>query len=585
MKQRKGRFSRHQKSVSQDPRIVFLRNFFLVCGLLLVAKLFWFQGIQGAIYAALASDQHEIYKTLFPERGTIYLKDKNSLSHEEQLYPVATNKEYKTLYAQPKFITNPQATAQALAPILNISEEDLLVKLDKPNDPYEVLKRKLTDEEYAQLSGQVLEGIKFQNEEYRFYPEGDIGAHVLGFVGNVQEQRVGQYGIEGYFEEELRGAQGEVKSEKDLAGRWIASTAKSFSPAVDGADIVLTLDKNIQFQVCRILKEEAERYEAESGAVIVMHPFTGEIMAMCSYPSFNPNEYNLVESVDVYNNTGVFEAYEPGSIFKPITMAAALDTGVVSPSTTFVDNGEVKIDVYTIRNADKAAHGKVDMVEVLNQSLNTGMIFVVERLGITNFKRYVENFGFGEKTGIQLNVEGVGNINSLSKKGDIYAFTASFGQGITATPLQMVQAFAAIANGGFMVRPYIVDEIREEGEVVVTEPKVLAKILDQKTSTLLGGMLVSVVRNGQANRAQVPGYTIAGKTGTAQIPDFERGGYSNRTNHSFVGYGPVDNPAFVMIVKLENPKNGVFSSSTAAPTFGRIATFLLDYLQIPPDDL
>ncbi len=574
-----------QKKTSKDIRIQFLKAGFLACALLIVSRLFFLQVVQGEFYAALASDQHEIFRTLFPERGTIYLKDVSSLSHEEQLYPIALNKEFHTVYAQPRYMTNVQDTAQKLSPILQITEEDLLKRLDKPDDPYEVLKRKISQVEYDQVKALGIEGVKFQSETHRYYPEGRAAAHITGFV-SAADQRVGQYGVEGYFESILRGEPGQLRSEKDLSGQWIASTSKSYQPAVDGADVVLTLDKNLQYQVCRIFVEEAEKYEAESGAVIVMDPFTGEIMAMCSYPTFDPNEYNMVESVRVYNNTAVFEAYEPGSIFKPVTMAAALDMGVISPDSTYVDTGEVKVDRFTIRNSDKEAHGLVDMVEVLNSSLNLGMIYVVDKLGAHNFKRYVENFGFGKKTGIQLNSEGAGNVDSLSKKGDIYSFTASFGQGITATPLQMVQAFAAIANGGFLVKPYIVDEVRyADGTIEKNETRVIHRVIDSRTSTLLGGMLVSVVRNGQANRASVPGYSIAGKTGTAQIPDFERGGYSNRTNHSFVGYGPIDNPAFVMIVKLENPKRGNFSSSTAAPTFSRIASFILKYLQVPPDDL
>ncbi len=577
---------RPTKKAPKDIRIQILRAGFLCFAGLIVARLFFLQVMQGEFYAALASDQHEIFRTLFPERGAIYLKDVSSLSHEEQLYPIAINKEFQTVYAQPRYMNNREDAAKQLSPILGVPEEELLMKLNKPDDPYEVLKRKISQTEYDQILALGIEGVKFQPEIYRFYPEQEAAAHVTGFVSLGQDQRVGQYGVEGYFEEVLRGEQGQLRSEKDLSGRWIAPTGKSYQPAVDGADVVLTLDKNLQYQVCRILSEEAEKYEAESGAVIVMEPFTGEIMAMCSYPTLDPHQYNMVESVRAYNNTGVFDAYEPGSIFKPITMAAALDMGVVTPDTTYVDTGEVKVDRFTIRNADKEAHGLVDMVEVLNSSLNLGMIYVVDKLGAQNFKRYVENFGFGKKTGVQLNTEVGGNIDSLSKSGDIYSFTASFGQGITATPLQMVQAFAAIANGGFLVKPYIVDEIRyADGVVEKNETRVVHKVIDARTSTLLGGMLVSVVRNGQASAAGVPGYSIAGKTGTAQIPDFERGGYSNRTNHSFIGYGPVDNPAFVMIVKFENPKRGNFSSSTAAPTFSRIASFILKYLKVPPDSL
>lgn len=565
-------------------RMVIIRNFFVVFAVVIIGKLFMLQVMQGSFYIALASGQHEIYKTLFPQRGEIFVEERSSVQEESLLYPLATNKDFKTVYAQPKFISNPLVVAEALAPILQTTPEELMVKLDKPDDPYEVLARKLTDEQYYAIDALKIEGIKFQNENLRYYPEGQYSGHVTGFVGISNDQRVGQYGIEGNFEEILKGVQGSVQSEKDMYGRWIASTAKDYQPAQDGADIVLTLDKNIQYNACRILAEQAEQYEADSATVIIMDPFTGAIMAMCSYPVFDPNEYNKVADIKTYNNTGIFEAYEPGSIFKPITMAAALDMKAVTPQTEFVDNGEVKIDRFTIRNADKKAHGKVSMIDVLDKSLNTGMIFVVQKLGNDAFRRYVENFGFGKRTGVELPSEAGGNISSLSKKGDIYAYTGSFGQGITATPLQMVQAFAVLANGGFLVKPHIVKEIQYEDESVITDAKVLSKVIEPRTSLLIGGMLASVVQQGQAKAADVPGYTVAGKTGTAQIPDFERGGYSTKTNHSFVGYAPLDNPAFVMIVKFENPKVGSFSASTAAPTFSRIAKYVLQYLQVPPDE-
>lgn len=580
---RKSRFEK--KPRPKDGRVEILRGIFILFGAAIIIKLFMLQIIQGGFYAALASDQHEIYKTLFPLRGEIFVRDHNSLSEEPELYPMATNKEYKTIYAQPRFISNPKMIAEILSPILEISIEDLMIRLDKPNDPYEVLKRKIEDDVYQQILALDLEGIKFQTEMYRFYPEGNIGSSVLGFVGQSQEHRVGQYGVEGYFEDILSGEPGALQSEKDVAGRWISSTSKYYTPAINGSDIVLTLDKTIQYTACSILNEQAELYQAESAALVIMDPFTGAIMAMCSFPDFDPNDYGQVESVEAYNNTSVFEAYEPGSIFKPITMAAALDMRIVTPETTYIDTGEVKVDKYTIHNSDFLAHGKVNMIDVLDLSLNTGMIFVVDRLGAPNLKRYVENFGFGKHTDIQLDTEVGGNISLLSKQGDVYSFTASYGQGLTVTPLQMVQAFSVIANGGYLVKPYIVDEIITNEKHVKTEPKVLRKVLDQKTTTLLSGMLVSVVKNGHARLADVDGYNIAGKTGTAQIADFENGGYSNRTNHSFVGFGPLDNPVYTMIVKFENPKVGGFGASTAAPTFGRISDFILKYMKVPPDDL
>jgi len=317
-----------------------------------------------------------------------------------------------------------------------------------------------------------------------------------------------------------------------------------------------------------------------------MDPKTGAIIAMCSYPDFDPNEYNKAEDPGVFNNQAIFNAYEPGSIFKPVTMAAGLDLGIITPDTTYIDEGFVKIDNFTIRNYDKLAHGKNTMSEVLQHSLNTGTIFVVRKMDKKDFKRYVENFGFGKKIGIQLDTEAVGNIDSLKKKGEVFVATASFGQGITATPLQMVQAFSAIADGGKIVSPYIVDKIKKfDGTEIIPERMAPKQIISSKTATLLTGMLVNVVEKGEGTKAKVPGYYIAGKTGTAQIPDFEHGGYSNKTNHSFIGFAPIEDPVFVMIIKFENPKKGSFAATSTAPLFSRVAKYLLDYYHAVPDKL
>ncbi len=357
--------------------------------------------------------------------------------------------------------------------------------------------------------------------------------------------------------------------------------------AKDGDDIVLTIDKTVQYEVCAKLNEHVKVVEADSAAAIVMNPKTGEIIAMCSYPDFDPNEYNKVNSIGDYNNRAIFEAFEPGSIFKPITMAAAIDLGKITPETTYIDEGFVKIDEFTIRNSDKKAHGKKTMTQVLESSLNTGTIFAVRQIEQKDFRKYVEKFGFGQKTGIELDTEGGGNISSLEKKSEIYFATGSFGQGLTATPLQMVQAFSAIANGGKMAKPYIVEEIRkQEGIVIKTERPMPVQVISSRTATLLTGMLVSVVKNGQGKKAAVSGYYMAGKSGTAQIADPSSGGYyANKTNHSFIGFAPVKDPAFVMIIKFENPKKGSFAESTTMPLFSRLAKFLLDYYHVMPDDL
>jgi cell division protein FtsI/penicillin-binding protein 2 len=579
-----------------EPRLKIVTWAFLIFAVLIGLRLFDFQIIKFDFYYALASDQHEIYRKLFPERGSIFLKDKagSILTKQESLYPIAINKDYNLVYAQPKFIEDePEYIADKLAPILEPDEEKqegfkngLIVQLSKSDDPYEPLRHRVEDSQLEMIENLNITGIKSIKETFRYYPEKNIGSNVLGFVSfrGDDEVKKGQYGIEGYFNEELSGQQGEVKSESDISGRFISISDKDFVRAKDGADIVLTLDKTVQYEVCAQLNQHAEIIEAEGAAAVVMDPQTGEIIAMCSYPDFDPNQYNQVENQRDYNNRAVFEAYEVGSIFKPITMAAGLDLGVLTPETTYIDDGFVKIDEFTIRNSDKEAHGKNTMTQVLEKSLNTGTIFAVREIGQRNFRKYVEKFGFGERTGLQLDTEVAGNISSLKKKGEIFAATGSFGQGITATPLQMVQAISAIANGGKLVKPYIVEEVRQfDGTVIKTNRPRPKQVISSKTSTLLTGMMVSVVKNGQGQNASVPGYYIAGKTGTAQIA--AGGVYSNRTNHSFIGFGPIKDPKFAMIIRFENPKKGSYSSVTTAPLFSRLAKFILDYYHVVPDAL
>ena len=367
---------------------------------------------------------------------------------------------------------------------------------------------------------------------------------------------------------------------------------RRYTKLVDGHDLVLSINRSIQFFACQKLKESAEQYGADGGTVVVMEPNSGAILAMCSIPDYDPNFYNKIEDVSNYNNPAIFEAYEPGSIFKAFTMAAGIDREKVKPSTTYEDKGWIQIEGWPkpIKNSDyetHGGHGVVDMVTVLAESLNTGSIFVMEKTGAEVFADYVKKFGFGEKIGIELETEGITNIKNLNRKRirPVEAATASFGQGITATPLQIIAAFGAIANGGILMKPYLVDRIvAPDGSEEKTAPHQLQRVIQEKTAFLVSGMMVNVIDSGHARLAGVDGYYVAGKTGTAQVADMEKGGYSEtRTNHTFVGFAPVEDPAFVMLTKLDNPKNVKYAASSAAPLFGEIAEFILNYYQIPKE--
>ena len=563
-------------------RLTILSIVIFFIGALIAIKLFYLQVLKHEKYADLAERQHLVARELMPERGEVFIHDYQL--GENELYPAAGNKKFYLAYAMPSQVKNPRSSAKMLSPILEMDEEVLYQRLAKADDIYEPLKHKLEETKKQEIESLELPGIKFEEEVFRSYPEGEILAPITGFVGYQGNALVGQYGIEGYFEKILAGKKGFFVFERDAAGRLIPLAKRVKDEQENGADIVLTLDRSIQFTACNALEKTVLKHGADDGSVVIMDPATGAILAMCSYPSFDPNNYQAAADYKVYNNSAIFDPYEPGSMIKAITMAAALDVGALTPQTAYEDTGSVEIAGYTIKNSDGQAHGIKSMTEVLEESLNTGAIFAARAIGPELFRNYFERFGFGQKTGIQLDSEKAGDITNLKYEKEIFMATASFGQGFTATPLQIISAFSAIANGGKLMKPYIVDEIKHpDGSVEKQAPQFLRQIILAKTASTLSAMLGSVVKYGHAKRAQVPGYFIAGKTGTAQVANEETGKYyEDRSIHSFVGFAPIDKPRFVMLTKLTNPKGINFAESSAVPLFGEIAQFLLNYLRIPP---
>lgn len=545
-------------------------------------RLFTLQVVQHGFYAALAQDQHELSQQLQPTRGEILVHDPQAATGT---YPLAANKTLHLLYAIPKQITNPAEAAKTLAPVVDVDEETLFNRLNKPNDLYEPVKHELSDAKQAEIVALKIPGLYFADESTRYYPEKNIGANVLGFIGYDDDKKVGRYGVEGSLETELAGRQGFLKAEKDASGQLIATAAQFWQPAIDGSDIVLTIDRTIQFEACQALNAAVKKHGADSGSLVILDPSTGSVMAMCGAPDYDPNVYNQVSDVKTFLNAATQAPYEPGSVFKPLTMAAALNEAKVTPDTTYKDTGEVKVGSFTIRNSDLKSNGIQTMYEVLEKSLNTGAIFAMQQIGPTTFERYVQAYGLGQPTGIEI-AEASGNISSLSKGKDIYAMTGSFGQGLTVTPLQLAVAYAALANGGKLMQPYVIDKIiKPDGTSTTTQPKMVRQVITAKTSATIGAMLVRVVQNGHGQRAGVPGYFVAGKTGTAQIADPATGQYeTNHTIGTFAGFAPVENPRFVMVVQLVRPRDVQFAESSAAPLFGDIAHALLLYLGVPPID-
>ena len=571
-----------KESHNTGRRFLFLLFILIIAGFIFVLRLAKFQILDKEVYQVLASDQYDLEAKLLPNRGRILIKD----PMDGKLYPLAANRDAWQVYAEPKNMKDPVIVAHELSAVLGIPDVDMIAKLaDKPNDPYEPISRDVETEVVEELKSKNLEGIGYARSIARLYPEKNMGGQVIGVVTeNDQGALQGRYGVEYTFDELLAGHPGSLAAETDAAGRRIIFGQSKLMEATDGADIILTLDRSIQFQACERIKQGVLNYQADNGTMIIMDSDTGAILAMCSYPDFDPSNLKEVEDVGVFNNPATFIAYEPGSVFKAITMAGGLNEDKVNPNTTYEDKGFLEIDDFTIKNSDGKVHGIKTMTEVLDESLNTGSVFVMRQLGKKVFQDYVKAFGFGESTGIELRPESTGDISSLDNKGEIFAATASYGQGITVTPVQLIAAFGALANYGKLMRPYIVSEIvHADGTREVTEPKMVREVITQRSAQLITRMLTSVVEGSHGHLAQVPGYWVAGKTGTAQVAKQGSRGYeANKFITTFIGYAPADEPEFVMLVKLENPKTTMWAASSAAPIFGDMAKYLLNYLNIKP---
>ncbi|MBU1348597.1 penicillin-binding protein 2 [Patescibacteria group bacterium] len=566
-----------------DVRFRFLLVILSALFLLIVVRLAKLQVSDHALYEALASNQHDLEAQLLPTRGRILVRDRA----DGNLYPFATNREAWMVYAVPRNMEDPISVAHELSAVLTIPDVDIVTKLTRDvEDPYEVIAKDVKKESIELLREKGLEGVGYVRTAARLYPERGVSGQLIGFVGPDESGAlVGKYGIEGGFDELLAGTVGSLIAEKDASGRRLIIGDSRIQEAVDGSDVVLTIDRTIQYEACTRIKAAVERHSADMGTILVMEPATGAILAMCSYPDFDSAEYNKVKDLSVLNNPAVFVAYEPGSVFKPVTYAAGIHAEKIGPKTTYEDTGAEEIDDFTIRNSDGKAYGVQTMTQALDESLNTGTIFVQRQLGKDLFRSYVEAFGFGKSTGIELSPEGKGNISSLEKRGQIFAATGSYGQGLTVTPIQLITAYGALANGGKLMRPYVVEEIRHpDGAIERTKPQEVGTPIDPRTSRLISGMMVSVVENGHGSRAGVPGYWVAGKTGTAQVAKKGRLGYEkDETIGSFAGYAPASDPKFVMLVKIDHPKDVTWAESSAAPLFGEMASFLLKYMHVPPE--
>jgi cell division protein FtsI/penicillin-binding protein 2 len=550
-------------------RLRALFALFAVASLVLSARLAYWQTVGRGELLGRATDQVRSDLVVDAHRGV--LRDRSGAI-------LATTVELRSLYAIPRLVADHGAAAAALAPILGERAEQIRAALDSGAE-WLYLRRRLPEETANRIAALRIAGLGFENEPKRLYPNGVVGASVLGFVNDAG---LGQYGVEGGHDEVLRGVPGRLVVERDPADRELALGLRIAVPPKDGQDLVLTIDLAVQTAVERELAAAIEREKAPGGAVVVLDPRDGAVIALASWPTYDPSRVASA-SVESLRDRAISWTYEPGSTMKPITIAAALDKGVVTPTTSYDDRGCAVIGGRTLCNAGRKVHGPTNVAQILERSANAGAVFVASKLGSPDLYSYLRSFGFGDPTGVDLAAETTGRVRPLAEWYPVDLGTISFGQGISVTPLQLAAAYAAIANGGTLYRPYVVASRRDADGEHRTAPAPLRRVISAETSATLRTMLTSAVDLGIAKAAALPRYSVAGKTGTAQIPSDDGRYVDDAYISSFAGFVPAEDPRMVIVVVLERPQSKLLGTVPAMNAFKAIATDALRYARVQPD--
>ena len=595
---------RKKKEKDDNFKLNLLLWGFLFVSVIFVIRLFFIQIIDHEEYKALAQEQYWNLQDIPARRGNILSRDG---------FMLATTQTYYLLFIEPQKVENKDKLIRNLSESLSliksadesIREEEKSVQKLQLKATYEekiegivnsglywvILEHNLTPLQKEEIEKLGLVGVGFEEEPVRFYPEGSLAAHVLGFVAsNEKGEKQGYYGIEGKLDADLRGKPGRVVEEKDAMGVPILVGGYTKVPPVNGRDIVLTIDRSVQYLVEKHIKEGVEKYDAVSGSVIVMNPMNGQIIAMANYPTYDPAKFMDEEKESTQSphrktleriNIAISETYEPGSIMKPLTISSAVDLKKVKPETTFEDKGPVGYSGYVIDNWDYKHYGTQTIIQLLQKSNNIGAAWVGHLVGSKNLSEYLLNFGLGVKGGIDLEGEDTGTVRDYTTWTDIDLANIAFGQGISVTPLQMLGAFNVIANGGELYQPQIILEIREDGKTLTIPPRKVRRVISSETAETMVDMLTEAVSGGESKYFNLKNYNISGKTGTAQIP--VDGKYDpTKTNATFLGFLP-GTKTFSMIVRLDRPSTSPYAAETAVPLWMTITDDLVKYYGIPPD--
>ena len=560
-------------------RIIFA--FLFLFAAVLVGRLYMVQIIYGDSLSEQADRQYVRTGSALYDRGSIFFEDKDG-----RLVSAATLATGYTVALNPRLLENPLKTYEALAPLIDLDTETFFIRAGKKDDPYEEIARRIPEDQAREIEALGLSGVNIYKERWRLYPGKTTAAQTIGFVGYQGDELAGRYGLERYYEDILtRNASGVYVNFFAEIFANIGSaifTGEGSSPG----DIETTLEPSVELFLEQTLAEVAARWNARETGGIIIDPRSGAIYALGVHPAFDPNRLGEVESPDVFGNPLVESVFEMGSIIKPLTVAAGLDAGVITAKTTYLDEGHIALNGAIISNFDGKGRGRVSMQEVLNQSLNTGVSFVAQKLGKEKMREYFTAFGLGEETGIDLPNEARGLIQNLESPRDLEYATASFGQGIAMTPIATVRALTALANRGVLATPHIAQRIRYESGLSKTisfpdGPRVLAPESAEEITRMLVEVVDTALLDGTAKN---PHYSIAAKTGTAQIAkENGRGYYEDRYLHSFFGYFPAYEPRFLVFLYVREPKEVRYASQTLTRPFLDIAQFLINYYEIPPD--
>lgn len=571
---------------SFSARLVVAGLLFFVCIDAVSGKFFAVQIHNYEYWKQKAFAQQSQISNVEPERGDIFVRDKDG-----GLHAVAVNKRFFDIGVDPrKTKADPSQDAHDLASLLSLAYPDVFGKMKRSADPYEPLAKHVDESLARAVQERDIDGVVMQEQDARYYPLGNFASQVVGFVGYDQSGSLaGRYGIELGMDDTLRGSGPSADDLQKLMDQGSFLAAKNLY-VQNGANVVLTIDPNIQSEVEKDLADEVKQWKAKSGNAIVMDPRTGAIRAMANYPSFDPNQYAKTKDMSVFLNSCVSLRYEPGSIFKPLTMAAGLTSGKITPDSQYYDDGAKKIGNVTIHNAGNSApHKLISMALFLERSYNLGAVFIEQTVGNQFFHDFLlKTLKLEDKTNIDLPQEIQSSFANLRSKNanDVNYAESAFGQGIAMTPIKLIQMIGSLANNGVVMQPYVIDTVQyPDGTQKATAPHIVGQEISQDVVRQEVPLLEGVVEaeRGSAHLARVPGYRIAGKTGTADIASSDGSGYSGEVNHSFVGFGPISDPKFVVLTRIEQPQGIRYAEATAVPLGGKIMKYIVEYYGIPPD--